>query len=508
MTDRLSATDAAFLYAEDASTPLHVGGVVILAPEAGTFDYQQIVELISSRLALVPKYRQLVRFVPGRLARPVWVDDDNFDLTYHVRRSALPKPGTDAQLDDLIGRLISRPLDRSRPLWEMYVIEGLSGGRIAIVNKTHHAMVDRIGAVDVAAAILDIARRPRSLPDQPWIPSPPPSDVDLVVDAIADIASRPSELIDLMRLAAADVRSTVGKVAQVGVEVAETIRRAIRPAPRSVLNVTMSGQRRFATFRADLADIKAIRSAHGASVNDVILTVITGALRSWLLSRGEAVTASTMLRALVPMSVRPSASADDNADGASSLPIVSFVVDMPVAEPNPVMRLHQISFSMGAHLDSGRQVGADSLLELGRFAPPTLHALGARVAGQLSGRAYNVLVTNAPGPQVTLYAGGWPVAAMYPIAPLAKGQALAVACTSYDGGVFFGFTVDRDAIPDVEEFAEHIGEAIQELLPDPPAPVDAPVAAVPPRRSGAAARTRRTRTVRSAPEPGSTGDQS
>ncbi len=502
MTDRLSATDAAFLYAEDASTPMHVGGAVILQPEPGTFDYQRIVELISARLSLVPRYRQLVRFVPGRLARPVWVDDDNFDLTYHVRRSALPKPGTDAELDDLIGRLISRPLDRSRPLWEMYVIEGLSGGRIAIVNKTHHAMVDRIGAVDVAAAILDIARRPRSLPDQPWIPLPPPSDVDLVVDAIADIASRPSELFELVRQAAADVSSTVVKLAHVGVEVAETIRRTFSPAPPSVLNVTMSGQRRFATFRADLADIKAIRTAHGASVNDVILTVITGALRTWLLSRGEAVTASTMLKALVPMSVRPPASADDNSDGAASLPVVSYLVDMPVAEPNPVMRLHQVSFSMGAHLESGRQVGADSLLELGRFAPPTLHALGARVAGQLSGRMYNVLVTNAPGPQVMLYAGGSPVVAMYPIAHLAKGQALAVACTSYNGGVFFGFTVDRDAIPDIEEFAEHIGDAVQELLP----PTE-PVPAARTRQSAAAARTRRPGGVRPGPDPSSAGDQ-
>jgi len=423
----------------------------------------------------------------------VWVDDDNFDLTYHVRRSALPKPGTDAALDDLIGRLISRPLDRRRPLWEMYIIEGLSDGRIAIVNKTHHAMVDRIGAVDVAAAILDVSRRERSLPEQPWIPTPPPSDIDLVVDAIADIASRPSELIDLARLAAEDVRSTVARVAHVGVEVAEVIRRTIRPAPRSVLNVTMSGQRRFATYRAKLADLKAIRNGQAASVNDVILTVITGALRTWLLSRGEPVTAGTMLRALVPVSVRPSATADDatDADG-TTMPVASYILDMPVAEPNPAMRLHQVSFAMSAHLDSGRQVGADSLLELGRFAPPTLHALGARVAGQLSSRMYNVLITNVPGPQVPLYAGGSRVVAMYPIAPLAKGQALAVACTSYDGGVFFGLTADRDAIPDIEEFAEYIGEAIAELLPDVPvpAPEEKPV-----RRSGAAARTRRSRPV-------------
>jgi len=279
----------------------------------------------------------------------------------------------------------------------------------------------------------------------------------------------------------------------VGVEVAEVIRRTIRPAPRSVLNVTMSGQRRFATYRAKLADLKAIRNGQAASVNDVILTVITGALRTWLLSRGEPVTAGTMLRALVPVSVRPSATADDatDADG-TTMPVASYILDMPVAEPNPAMRLHQVSFAMSAHLDSGRQVGADSLLELGRFAPPTLHALGARVAGQLSSRMYNVLITNVPGPQVPLYAGGSRVVAMYPIAPLAKGQALAVACTSYDGGVFFGLTADRDAIPDIEEFAEYIGEAIAELLPDVPvpAPEEKPV-----RRSGAAARTRRSRPV-------------
>lgn len=489
MTDRLSATDAAFLYSEGASNPAHVGGVVILQPRPGSFGYQQVVDLISTRLSLVPRYRQRVRFVPGRLARPVWVDDEDFDLSYHVRRSALPRPGTMATLDDLVGRLISRPLDRSRPLWEMYVIEGLEGGRIAIVNKTHEAMVDRIGAVDVAAAILDIARRPRNLPAQLWMPMPPPSDIDLVVDAVADIASRPSDLIDVVRLAAADVGSTAARLAHVGADAAELLRRTINPAPRSVLNVTMSGQRRFAGFRADLAEIKAIRTAHGASVNDVLLAVITGALRTWLLSRGEAVTPSTRLRALVPMSVRPAPTfggppggSGGGGDGVSAIPVVSYLLELPVAEPNPVMRLHQVSFAMGAHLESGRQVGAAALLELGRFAPPTLHALGARVAGQLSGRMYNLLVTNAPGPQVPLYAGGAQVVAMYPVAPLAKGQALAVACTSYDGGVFFGLTADRDAIPDVQEFAVHIGEAIEELLPHQAEPVRGIAASSPVKR--------------------------
>ena len=488
MTDRLSATDAAFLYSEDASTPMQVGGVVILEPDPGTLRYQDIVDLIESRLSLVPRYRQRVRMVPGRLARPVWVDDDNFDLNYHVRRSALPRPGTPDQLDDLIGRLISRPLDRSRPLWEMYIVEGLAGGRVAIVNKTHHAMVDRIGAVDVAAAILDITRRPRTLPDEPWIPTPAPSDVDLVIDAVADITARPGEVLELLRLAAADVESTVSKVTNAGLDLVQMVRRTVSSAPRSPLNVTVSGQRRFATSRVDLGDIRAIRTAHGGSVNDVILAVITGALRTWLLARGEAVTSSTTLRALVPMSVRPAAAADLSAQEA--IPVVSYLVDMPIAEPNPVMRLHQVSYAMGAHLESGRQVGADSLLRLGRFAPPTLHALGARVAGQLSRRSYNVLVTNAPGPQVQLFAAGSPVVAMYPVAPLAGGQALAVACTSYHGGVFFGLTGDRDAIPDLAHFAEHLGQAVDELLPPSPGPADDVGAARAGRRTGGAGRRR------------------
>ncbi len=465
--DRLSPADAAFLYAEDSITPMHVGGVVILRPKDGAFDYTKIVDLISSRLSLVPRYRQKVRFVPGRLARPVWVDDENFDLTYHVRRSALPRPGSDAELHELVGRLISRPLDRSRPLWEMYIVEGLSDGRVAVVNKTHEAMVDRVGAVDVAAAILDISSRPRTLPDTPWMPAPPPSDVDLVVDAVADLTARPTELFDVIRLAGVDLRSTAANLADAAGAVAGVVRRTLRPTPRSALTAGGSGHRMFTTARASLTDFKRIRAAHGGSVNDVVLAVLTGALRSWLLSRGEPVSAGSALRAMVPMSVR-----QDAEDDAPQ--VVSHLLDLPVSEPSPVMRLHQVSFAMSGHLESGRQVGADALLELGRFAPPTLHALGARVAGQLSRRMYDVLITNAPGPQVRLYAAGIEVVAMYPVAPLARGHALAVSCTSYRGEVFFGLTADREAMPDVGEFATLIDEAVMELRETVPRPRSQP----------------------------------
>ncbi len=478
MTDRLSATDASFLYAEDAGTPVHVGGVAILQPDPDgpDFEYSTIVDLIESRLSLVPRYRQKVRFVPGRLARPVWVDDEDFDITYHVRRSALPKPGTEVELDELVGRLISRPLDRTRPLWEVYVIEGLTGGRVALVNKTHHAIMDRIGAVDVAAAILDVTKRSRDLPEQPWIPNPAPNDIDLVVDAIADLSARPSEVLEVARLVAQDAGALMGRLVGAAGHALEVAWHTVSPAPRSPLNDAKSGQRRFATVRADLADFRRVRQGLGGSINDVIIAVITGALRSWLLSRGEAVTAHTTLRAMVPVSVAP-------VPGEESGTVASYLVDLPIAEPSPAMRLHQVSFAMGPHVDSGRQVAADALVELGRFAPPTLHALGARVAGQLSRRTYNLLITNVPGPQVPLYAAGYPVVAMYPVAPLTVGHALAVSCTSYNGGVFFGITADREAVPDVAEFATHITEALDEILSTVPASDDATTKPAKSRRS-------------------------
>ncbi|MEJ7648923.1 MAG: wax ester/triacylglycerol synthase family O-acyltransferase [Nakamurella sp.] len=457
MTDRLSAADTAFLYAQDEGSPMHVGGLVVL--DASTSDgsrpisYDDIVSHIADRISLVPRYRQKVRMVPGRLARPVWVDDDEFDLTYHVRRSALPRPGTDAQLDDLIGRLISRPLDRARPLWEMYIIEGLADGRVAVVNKTHEALVDRLGAVDLAAAILDLDPGAQRVTDGGWIPRPPPSDVDLVVDAVADLAARPSELIDVLKLAAVDVRSTVSRVGGVVSGVAGIVRQTLSPAPRSALGGTGTGQRRYGRFSAELDVIRRIRTRHEGTVHDVVLAVIAGALRNWLLSRGEAVTGGGTLRALVPMSV-------ERADTST---VSSLLLDLPTGEPNPVMRLHQIAFATRAHTAADRGVGADSLMALGRYSPPTLHALGARLGMQLSRRSYNVLVTNVPGPQIPLYVAGHRVETMYPVAPLALGHALAVACTSYHGQVHFGLTCDREAIPDAGEFSELLAESLAEL---------------------------------------------
>ncbi|WP_433265249.1 WS/DGAT/MGAT family O-acyltransferase [Actinosynnema sp. CS-041913] len=456
MPDRLSALDASFLYLEDATTPMHVGGVAVFRrPKAG-FDYDGLVGLIEQRLSLVPRYRQKVVHVPGRLARPVWVDDPDFDVTYHVRRSALPKPGTDQQLHDLVARLMSRPLDHTRPLWETYLVEGLARNRSAVITKTHQAVVDGIGAPEIGQVMLDVSAVSRQPVESLWMPQPEPSGLQLVADAVAEAVQRPGELVENVRSAAMDTVATVRKVAGALGGLASAVRTAATPAPGSPLNVRISPQRRFAVARTRLDEFRAIRRAHGGTVNDGVLAVVSGAMRNWLLSRGEIVTAQTTMRAMAPMSVR-----DDDANGSQ---VSAYLVDLPVGEPNPVVRLHHVSHAMRAHQESGQQVGARTLVKFSGFAPPTLHALGARAASSFSRRLFNVVVTNVPGPQVPLYAAGAKMIEMFPVVPLAKNQALSIGVTSYDGGVYFGLNADRDAMSDVDVLAAMVEESVEELM--------------------------------------------
>lgn len=459
MADRLSPLDVSFLYMETPTTAMHVGGVAVFEPPDEGFDYDRLVDLISQRIALVPRYRQKVRFIPGHIANPVWVDDEDFDVTYHVRRSALPKPGTDAQLRELVGRLQSRQLDRSRPLWEIYLVEGLAGGRVGIITKTHHAMVDGVSAVDIGTVILDLTPEPREVPADDWKAHREPGAAALVVGAVTDLVKRPTQAIDTARAAVVDVRATAGKAATVAGGMLSSVASMARPAPDSPLNVRIGEQRRFAMARTDLDDYKRVRKAHGGTVNDVVLTTVAGALRSWLLTRGEAVKPTTTVRAMVPVSVR-----SDGQEGQLGNRVSSYFVDLPVGEGNPVMRLHQVSFAMRGHKESGQSVGADALVQLSGFAPPTLHSLGARVASGFTRRLFNLVVTNVPGPQFPLYAAGARMLEMYPVVPLAKGQAVSVGLTSYDGGVYYGLNADRDAMPDIDVLAGLIEESLAELV--------------------------------------------
>jgi diacylglycerol O-acyltransferase len=465
MPPRLSALDASFLYLEQATTPMHVGGVAIFRRPENGLDYDRLVELVEQRISLVPRYRQKVRHVPGNLARPVWIDDTEFDVAYHVRRSALPRPGSDAQLTELVARLMSRPLDHTRPLWEMYLVEGLVKGRIAVVTKTHQAMVDGISAIDISQVILDVSPDPWPATEEVWMPRPEPSDGQLIAEAIGDAVARPSEIADNVRAATGDALATVDKVVGMAGKFLTMARTATRPTPRTPLNVDISTQRRFAMARTDLESYRRIRAAHGCSVNDVVLSVVSGALRNWLLSRGEPVTSSASLRAMVPLSVRGEADVPSSAaSGSLGNRVSSYLVDLPVGEPSPVVRLHHVTHAMREHTSNGRNVGADTLVRIGGFAPPTLHALGARAASGISKRFFNLVVTNVPGPQFPLYAAGARMLEMFPVVPLAKGQALAIGLTSYDGGVYYGFNGDRDAMPDVDVLAGLVDESLDELL--------------------------------------------
>ncbi|MFN2625155.1 MAG: wax ester/triacylglycerol synthase family O-acyltransferase, partial [Mycobacteriales bacterium] len=302
MADRLSALDVSFLYLESPTTPMHVGGVAIFdAPESG-FDYDALAELVRRRIALVPRYRQKIKFIPGKLGNPVWVDDPAFDVTFHVRRSSLPKPGNEDQLKELVARLQSRALDRTRPLWEMYLIEGLADGRAAILTKTHHAMVDGIAAVDIGTVILDTSPVPRQTPPDDWSPAPEPSAAELVAGSVTNLLRRPGELLNTTRSNLADVRRVAGRAAALAGGVLAAARTTAKAAPPSPLNVDIGAQRRFGMARSELDDYKRIRKTHGGTVNDVVLAVVAGALRAWFLTRGEAV--KTTIRAMVPVSVR------------------------------------------------------------------------------------------------------------------------------------------------------------------------------------------------------------
>ena len=472
MAERLSSLDASFLRLEDTATPMHMGSVMVFDAPEGGFDYERLVGLISERIAHVPRYRQRVRTVPGGLANPVWVDDRNFDLSYHVRRSALPRPGSDEQLEELVARIQPRPLDRSRPLWEVYLVEGLAEDRFAIIAKSHPSLVDGVHAVDLGGVLLD--GNP-SVPDgsRPlWRPRPEPTGAELVVGALADSVRTPSQVIDTVQHGVADLAHTVGKVASVAGDVVSTIARvSARPAPGSPLNATVGRARRYVMVGTDLGDYRTVRARLGrgsfaeeVTVNDVILATIAGAFRSWLLTRGEAVYPGSTVRAMVPVSVL-----DAEGDVPPGGQVQACFVDLPVGEPGPSMRLHQIAFSMRQQMETGshRAVAADTLAGLGGFAPPTMHTLGARLGGMVSRRLYNLVITNVPGPQTPRYAAGARMVSTYPVTPLGPTMALSIALTSYDGGVYYGLYADRDTMPDADVLGRGVVDALAELLEAP-----------------------------------------
>lgn len=466
MSDRLTSLDASFLYLEEPTTVMHVGSVMVFDPPEEGFDHERLLTLISRRIAHLPRYRQKVREVPGRLANPVWVDDESFELSYHVRRSALPKPGTDEQLEEFVARIQARPLDRARPLWEVYLVEGLEQGRFVIVTKTHHALVDGVNALDVAQLLVKVEPGYEDEVVDLWRPHREPTGVQLVGDAVTDAIFMPGQVVESVRSGLGEVKDAGGRMlGGLASLVSTVVRGAARPAPASPLNAEIGAARRFVMIGTDLDDYRKVRSrltrgayADDVTINDVVLATVAGALRAWLLTRGEPVHPSAVVRAMVPVSVESEAGAP-----AMGHRLTACFVDLPVGEPGASMRLHQIAFSMRQQMEGGQAVGAERLVGLAGFAPPTLHSLGARLGSAMSRRLFNLIITNVPGPQSTLYAGDAPMLSTYPVMPLARGQALAIGLTSYDGGVYFGLNADRNAMPDVDVLGQSIVDSLAEL---------------------------------------------
>ncbi len=465
MTERLGPDDLALLIAESRSTPVHNATLDVFAPGEDGLDYERLVGLIADRIAFVPRYRQRIRFVPGRLGPPVWVDDEDFDLGYHVRRSALPRPGSPDQLRDLVARIMSRPLDRSRPLWEVYLIEGLDGpssadgGRVALLAKSHQVLVDGISTIDLGQVLLDVdPEAAPTLPDE-WRAAPAPAPPALVVWAVGESVRHPRVALDTARVNATGVLRSVGSV---GGRLAEAVGELTgrRRTSASVFDVPLSEQRRFTTVATRLEDYRTVRTEHGGTVNDVVLATVTGALRSWLMTRAESVHGSRSLRAMVPMSV-----IDGDLEPTSlGSQVAGHLLNLPIGENSPVVRLHQVSYALKAHKETGRAVAADRLTGVSGFAPTTFHALGARVAASDVRRGFHLVVTNVPGPQFPLYAAGARMQESYPVPALLPHHALAIGVTSYDGGVYFGMTADRDAVPDLDVLAQCLVESLEELV--------------------------------------------
>ena len=464
--DHLSPLGASFLYLEEPTTVMHVGSVLVLDPGPDGLDVERFMHLVEARIVASSRYRQKVRELPGRFASPFWVDAADFDLTYHVRRAALPRPGTREQLEEFVARILSRPLDRAHPLWELYVVEGLERGRVAVVTKTHQALVDGVSAVDIAHLIVDDHQTAR--PQPPPLPPPgrEPSDLELLASTALRVARRPSRWVGAVAGGVAEVVSVAGRALDQSKSVASAlVRTAADPAPASPLNARVGASRRVAFASVPLEEFRGVRDAYlqlGASrdtnVTDVILTVITGALRSWLQTRGEPVHAAATVRAMVPVSV-----AEPGGGIGIGGSVQACFVDLPVGETSPLMRLEQVTFQMRRQVRGGRAVGARAISDIAGFAPTTLHHLGAQLGNAASRRFFNLVITNVPGPQHPLWVAGARMEVNYPIIPLALGQALSFGLTSYDGRVGIGLNGDRAAMHDLEDFVGYLRESLAEL---------------------------------------------
>ena len=445
--------DVSFLDQEKRGSHMHIGAVMLF--EGPPPRYDELREHVESRLHLVPRYRQKLAYPKLEMGRPLWIDDPRFNLDYHVRHTALPSPGSIEQLRNLAGRIFSQRLDRSKPLWELWLVQGLEDGRFAIINKTHHALVDGVSGVDITTVLFDTAPKPTPIAAESWTPAPEPSDAALVAAGVTGLAGMPARLARRVVGAAQSPVETAGKVREAGEGLGNVAWKFANPAPETPLNVPIGPHRRVLWLSFPLEQLKEIKNALGGTVNDVFLAVVSGALGRWLRRHGVR-TEGLELRGIVPVSIRA-----DEQKGALGNRITAMLGPLPVYARDPLERYRIVSESMSGLKESKQAVGAATLTRLQDFAPPTILAQASRL--NFSTRAYNILVTNVPGPQFPLYLIGREMEELVPVPFLAPERALAVAMMSYNGSVDIGMMGDYDAMHDLDEFGEDIRESVEEL---------------------------------------------
>ncbi|HEX8051435.1 MAG TPA: wax ester/triacylglycerol synthase family O-acyltransferase [Thermoleophilaceae bacterium] len=452
--DRLTSVDASFLVQEKRSSHMHVGAILLF--EGPPPDYTDFLEGIRSRMHLTPRYRQKLAFPRFEMGRPMWVDDPTFNLEYHVRHTALPTPGSVDQLLKLAGRIYSQRLDRSKPLWETWLIQGMDDNRFALITKTHHSMIDGIAGVDLASVLFDIDPVPRKVDPEPWTPRPVPSDAELIAEGVKDVAKAPIGAAQRALRAVQSPGRTLAQAREAVQALGEVAWLGVNPAPSIPLNVPIGPHRRIDRVRAELGDLKRVKNELGGTVNDVVLTVVSGALRRWLRSRGVR-TEGLELRALVPVSIRA-----EDEQGQLGNRIAAMRGPLPVYVDDPVERLAIVREAMEGLKQSKQALGAEVIAGLNDFAPPTILAQASRL--NFSTRLFNAIVTNVPGPQFPLYLLGRELQEIVPLAFLPENHAMAVAIMSYNGTLDFGLLGDYDAMPDLDFFADAVRESLAELL--------------------------------------------
>ncbi len=473
--DRLTAVDASFLHQEGPSSHMHVGGLTLLEGPAPT--HEEFAEQIRRRLHLVPRYRQKLAHTHTALdsGRPLWVDDPSFNLEYHVRHTALPAPGSWEQLCNLTARIFSQQLDRSKPLWEMWLIEGLAPGveapghrtanpngasaeGFALISKTHHSLIDGIAGIDLATVLFDLSPTPPPVrhSGRPWQPHREPSLAELLAVGARGALRAAAELAAGAADALAHPEHALTRAREVAEGLGEFVWAVMNPAPPTPLNVDIGPHRRFAGVAAPLEDFKLVKRTFGCTVNDVVLAVVAGALRTFLQVRGVR-TEGLELRALVPVSVRAE---DEHHQGGNR--IVVMRGPLPVYMADPLQRLRFVKREMDGLKESKQALGAEVIASAQNFAPPTILAQASRL--NFSTRLFNLIVTNVPGPQFPLYVLGRRMLEAYPVAFLPEHHALAIAIMSYDGHMNFGLLGDLDAMYDLDVFGESIAAELATLV--------------------------------------------